>query len=51
MGGKLRHGILKSMEKRNMKQKKPVIGLTSSFMVHEDTEKVFLPHSYFDAIR
>ena len=34
-----------------MKQKKPVIGLTSSFMVHEDTEKVFLPHSYFDAIR
>ena len=34
-----------------MKHTKPVIGLTSSFMIHEDTEKVFLPHSYFDAIR
>jgi putative glutamine amidotransferase len=34
-----------------MDRKKPVIGLTSSFMIHEDTEKIFLPHSYFEAIR
>ena len=34
-----------------MKQKKPVIGLTSSFMVHQESEKVFLPHSYFEAVR
>ena len=39
------------MLENSIVKKKPVIGLTSSFMVHEDTEKVFLPHSYFDAVR
>lgn len=34
-----------------MDNKKPVIGLTSSFMTHEDRELVFLPHAYFDAVR
>lgn len=34
-----------------MNQKRPIIGLTSSFMTHEDRELVFLPHAYFDAIR
>lgn len=34
-----------------MDRKKPVIGLTSSFMNHEETDKVFLPHAYFQAIR
>lgn len=34
-----------------MENKKPVIGLTSSFMTHEDRELVFLPHAYFDAVR
>lgn len=34
-----------------MENKKPVIGLTSSFMIHEEMELVFLAHSYFDAIR
>lgn len=34
-----------------MHQGKPIIGLTSSYLKNEDTEQVFLPHSYFDAIR
>ena len=34
-----------------MDRKKPVIGLTSSFMIQEESEKIFLPKSYFDAIR
>lgn len=34
-----------------MDTKKPIIGLTSSFMTHEDRELVFLPHAYFDAVR
>lgn len=31
--------------------KKPVIGLTSSFMTKEESPLVFLPQAYFDAIR
>ena len=34
-----------------METKKPVIGLTSSFMTHEDRDLVFLPNPYFHAIR
>ena len=34
-----------------MDRKKPVIGLTSSFMNHEGTDNVFLPQAYFQAIR
>lgn len=34
-----------------MDRKKPVIGLTSSFMNHEETDKVFLPNAYFQAVR
>lgn len=34
-----------------MDRKKPVIGLTSSFMNHEETDKVFLPEAYFLAVR
>lgn len=34
-----------------MHQGKPIIGLTSSYLKNEDTEQVFLPHSYFTAIR
>ena len=34
-----------------MEKKKPVIGLTSSFESNEEREQVFLPHSYFQAIR
>ena len=31
--------------------RKPIIGLTSSFMTHEDRDLVFLPDAYFAAIR
>lgn len=34
-----------------MDKKMPVIGLTSSFMNHEQIDMVFLPHAYFQAIR
>ena len=34
-----------------MKRKMPVIGLTSSFMVKEENEHIFLPKSYFESIR
>ncbi len=34
-----------------MHQGKPIIGLTSSYLKNEDTEQIFLPQSYFDAIR
>ena len=34
-----------------MKEKLPIIGLTSSFMTHEERELTFLPQAYFDAIR
>ena len=34
-----------------MNRKNPVIGLTSSFMTHEDRELIFLPQTYFNAIR
>lgn len=34
-----------------MKKNMPVIGLTSSFAVKDDSEQIFLPKSYFEAIR
>lgn len=34
-----------------MYQRKPVIGLTSSYKKNENTDRVFLPHSYFESIR
>ena len=34
-----------------MYQRKPVIGLTSSYEKNENAERVFLPHSYFTTIR
>lgn len=34
-----------------MERKKPVIGMTSSFMNHEETDLIFLPQAYFQAIR
>ena len=34
-----------------MKHRKPIIGLTSSFMTHEERDLVFLPDPYFKAIR
>ena len=34
-----------------MKHRKPIIGLTSSFMTHEERDLVFLPDTYFKAIR
>lgn len=34
-----------------MKQKKPVIGLTSSYEKDENVDRIFLNHSYLDSIR
>lgn len=34
-----------------MRKKHPIIGLTSSFMTHEERELVFLPQTYFRAVR
>lgn len=34
-----------------MKQRKPVIGLTSSYEKNENTDRIFLNHSYLDSIR
>lgn len=34
-----------------MRKNHPIIGLTSSFMTHEERELVFLPQTYFNAIR
>lgn len=34
-----------------MKERKPVIGLTSSYENQDDSERIFLPNNYLDAIR